>query len=319
VLSSNDCPIDDIIITNQPLNDIKYKSRELADDYKIYFTSQAYSLPIVDFRLTEGQVCIFPSQFDSTDQNAYPLLRTWRNDGCKDSIKDIQYDNRWNQTTSRTHKQVIDDNPEFEETVSDLQGFVRSDTPWNLFIHTYVDWKLECQNSEIAKMNRIAEDNNPINTLANVQLIYMIITFLSLLIIGLISPGFVIYKQVLSLIGRQEVDQDIIASNGMRLIAAIFIVLKLSFLVSAMVIIKNFTSIVDYVEKNNCTDETTLAIFLFLRGVLLDAYNQNLFGLITVSIMAAFEIIAIIILVILSCVVKKKNKNKEANMFVKYK
>ena len=82
----------------------------------------------------------------------------------------------------------------------------------------YIKWTLDCQHSDTSPMNKITEDNNLINTLANVQLFYMIISFLSLLINSLISPGFIIYKQTMTLMGKQEVEKDTIASNGMRLI-----------------------------------------------------------------------------------------------------
>lgn len=166
-------------------------------------------------------------------------------------------------------------------------------------------------------MNKIAEDNNPINTLANVQLFYVIISFLSLLIIGLISPGFIVYKQSMVLFGRKEADNDIIASNGMRLIAFFFIVLKGSFLISSMVIIKNFSNMVDYIESHNCTDDTTMKIFLFLKSVLTDAYNQNFFGAITVGIMAICEILSVVTLCMLSIYVKRQDKT--ANFYINKK
>lgn len=224
-------------------------------------------------------------------------------------------DNRWNHTAGRTEEQLIQENPKLKEAIDNLKGYTPSQSEFSLFTMTYIEWEWHCQHSSIAKMNRIAEDNNPINTLANVQLFYMIISFLSLMIIGLISPGFIMYKQILNLLGKPEADKDIIASNGMRLIAGIFIVLKGCFLISAMVIIKNFTHIVDYVEEHNCTDSTTLAIFQFLRGVLLDAYDQNKYGLITVGIMAGCEIIATLILCILSCIVRRQNANRNNHLF----
>lgn len=157
-------------------------------------------------------------------------------------------------------------------------------------------------------MDKIAEDNNPINTLANVQLIYVIIALLALIVMGIISPGFIIYKQTGVLLGKTEQDEDLIASNGMRLISGILIVLILSFLISALFIISNFNSIVDYVEKNNCTDETTLEIFLFIRGVLQDAYDYNMYGLISVLIMTGCELIATLWLCILSCITNRNEK-----------
>lgn len=244
-------------------------------------------------------------------------MKTWRYNGCERHIGDIHIDNRWERIFDRTEAQIVADNKKLAEAIKGLPGYTISDTPYSLNVLEYVDWTLECQDSSIAKMNKIAEDNNPINTLANVQLFYLIISFLSLLIIGIISPGFVVYKQVLNLLGREEADKDIIASNGMRLIAVIFIVLKGAFLISALVITKNFTHIVDYVNEKKCSDATTIEIFLFLRSVLQDAYDQNLIGLIAVAIMAAFELAAAIILCSLSCAVWRRNRDKNKKMYVK--
>lgn len=225
VLSSSDCPIDDIKISKEPIPG--YRSRDLIDGYKIYFTTTSKSLPIVDFQLTEQHVCIFPNEYyRSEDREIYPLLRTWQYNGCERGIGDLNTDDRWVQTTSRSEADLISDNQNLASVIAQLKGYPITDSQYSLFTQTYVEWDWNCQFSDIASMNRIAEDNNPINTLANVQLFYCIISFLSLMIIGVISPGFVVYKQVLSLMGKPEADNDIIASNGMRLIAGIFVVLK---------------------------------------------------------------------------------------------
>lgn len=70
---------------------------------------------------------------------------------------------------------LIDENPDIAKAVKDLPGYTVPNTPLTLFTHSYVDWDLKCQNSDEAHMDKIAEKNNPINTLANIQLLYMII------------------------------------------------------------------------------------------------------------------------------------------------
>lgn len=215
---------------------------------------------------------------------------------------------RWNLVASRSENQLYTENRKIEEAIENLPGYSKTDSTFNLYTRTYIEWSLACQESDEAHMDKIAEDNNPINTLANVQLIYVIIALLALIVMGIISPGFIIYKQTGVLLGKTEQDEDLIASNGMRLISGILIVLILSFLISALFIISNFNSIVDYVEKNNCTDETTLEIFLFIRGVLQDAYDYNMYGLISVLIMTGCELIATLWLCILSCITNRNEK-----------
>ena len=307
VISSSDCPINDIKISTVDKFD-DYNNQPLGNGYKIHFTSKADSLPLVDFTLTEGNVCIYSNEFDRpSTKKIYPLLKTWKYNGWEDKIGDLSTDEkRWKNIVGEKEAELISDNKEISDIIQKLPNYPITDSTFSLFSMPYIKWTLDCQNSDTAPMNKIAEDNNPINTLANVQLFYMIISFLSLLINSLISPGFIIYKQTMTLMGKQEVEKDIIASNGMRLIAAIFIVLKASFLISSLVIIKNFNNMVDYIQDNKWTDETTTAIFTFLRGVLSDAYDQNVYGIITVGVMAGWELIATMILWVFSCNLRRQ-------------
>ena len=311
VISSSDCPINSIKITTDDKID-GYTNQQLGGGYKIHFTSKANSLPIVDFTLTEGNVCIYSDEFDRPEnKEIYPLLKTWKYGGWEDKIGDLSTDNnRWTKIIGEKESDLIKQNEEiYNITTKTLPNYPITDSIFNLYSRPYIKWTLACQNSDTAPMNKIAEDNNPINTLANVQLFYMIISFLSLLINSLISPGFIIYKQTMILLGKQEVEKDIIASNGMRLIAAIFIVLKASFLISSIVIIKNFNNMVNYIQDNGWTDETTTAIFTFLRGVLSDAYDQNVYGIITVGVMAGWELIATLILWVFSCTIRREQNH----------
>ena len=61
--------------------------------------------------------------------------------------------------------------------------------------------------------------------------------------------------------GEPESVKDVIASNGMRLIGVIFIVLHLAFTTAIVAIIKNFIDTVDYIVWEKCTEEKTTAVF----------------------------------------------------------
>lgn len=81
VISSSDCPINSIKITTDDKID-GYTNQQLGGGYKIHFTSKANSLPIVDFTLTEGNVCIYSDEFDRPEnKEIYPLLKTWKYGG----------------------------------------------------------------------------------------------------------------------------------------------------------------------------------------------------------------------------------------------
>ena len=253
VLKSDPCPVDNIAINTDTTQE-NYTSVELGDGYYLHFTTESNLLPIVDFDLTEGYVCIFPDEYDKTDgREYYELLKMWKYNGCGSQIGDLRYDNegRWNEIANITESELFEQNVEVSEAIEDLPEYEITDSVFSLYYRTYIDWTLECQRSSEAPMDKIAEDNNPINTLANVQLLYIIIALLTVLVIGIISPGFVVYKQAGVLMGKREQDEDLIASNGMRLISGILVVLNLCFLVAAIIIISNFNSIVDYVEEHD--------------------------------------------------------------------
>ena len=129
----------------------------------------------------------------------------------------------------------------------------------------------------------------------------MILGFLCLTIMGIISPGFILYKHIGVLRGGRETSQDIIASNGMRLIGVIFIFLQLLFLASALINIKSMHSVIKYTDKNECTDPTTQRIWDYLGTVLDDVFVMDRIALIVVSVMGLLELISIISLFILSC------------------
>jgi len=178
VLSSNDCPIDGLAINKQSKFG-NYTPVPLSGGYYLHFTSNTSALPIVDFTITEGQVCIFNDEYDKPKGKViYPLLKTWKYNGCEGRIGDLRYDNatRWSNVISRNELDLYNDNPDLIKKIGLLPGYKITDSQYSLYIRPYIDWTLKCQTSKEADMNKIAEDNNPINTLANVQLIYCIIT-----------------------------------------------------------------------------------------------------------------------------------------------
>lgn len=87
-------------------------------------------------------------------------------------------------------------------------------------------------------MKLIAENVNPINTLTNTQLFYMMIAFLMLLVMGISSPVFIILRHTMILRGETETYKDVIISKGMRAISVIFIVLIGSFVIACILMIK---------------------------------------------------------------------------------
>lgn len=64
------------------------------------------------------------------------------------------------------------------------------------------------------------------------------------------------------MMGRAEINYEI--ANGMRLIGMLFIVLHLAFLITNVLIMKNFNNLVEDVINFKCTDKTTEMIFKYV-------------------------------------------------------
>ena len=167
---------------------------------------------------------------------------------------------------SQPELEVINRNTDWRKAIDGLPGYdldLAADTEMNLYYRPYIEWELHCENDGVT-YEQIADANNPVNTISSIQLFNMVLSFLCLLVMGLIAPFFIVYKQCRTLAGSPESVKDSIASNGMRFIGAIFVILHLAFSIACVAIIKSFLSTVDYIVENKCTEQQTLAVFQFV-------------------------------------------------------
>lgn len=141
---------------------------------------------------------------------------------------------------------------------------------------------------------------SPINTLTNAHLFMMVQCFLCMIVMGVISPFFIIFQQTKVLIGDPEINYEI--SNGMRLIGAIFIILHLSFLITLTVVMTNFNNMITDIKRNNCTDTTTIMVFEYVYDSIHSAYSKNIACLVIVAIVGVCELISSTILL---CIARK--------------
>ena len=156
-------------------------------------------------------------------------------------------------------------------------------------------------------MKNLAENLNPINTLVNAQLFYMVVCFLSLIVMGIATPIFVITRHCMILRGeRREVYKEVIISTGVRFISLIIIVLKASFLISWLVLIIKFKEISSYAIDQGCSDDTTLFVMEYVNEFLDIAKRYNWISFSAIVTLAVFEISFIVILYFLQ---RKAQKN----------
>jgi NADH:ubiquinone oxidoreductase subunit 5 (subunit L)/multisubunit Na+/H+ antiporter MnhA subunit len=125
----------------------------------------------------------------------------------------------------------------------------------------------------------------------------MVVCFLSLLVMGITTPIFVIIRHWMVLRGeKREKYKDVIISTGIRFVSLIIIVLKASFLISWLVLISKFDYIYHYSKDHNCTDDTTIFILGYIDEYLENAKHYDWYSLIAVFVMTFLEIWTIIFL-----------------------
>jgi len=101
----------------------------------------------------------------------------------------------------------------------------------------------------------------------------------------------------------------VIISTGMRFISLIFVVLKASFLISCLVLINKFHTIVVKADTDDCTDPTTLFILNYVDEYLEYARKHNWISLSAVMVIAGFEIISVITLFILKKIAQRRRND----------
>ena len=160
-------------------------------------------------------------------------------------------DPRWVTIASTSARSVISDNPALENTLGRLPGYDLAQEEGisvNLLFRTFIEWRLQCEQESYATIKGIAEENNPVNTVLNVQLFYLIISFLALIVVGLITPVSITLKQMRVLLRKGfELEHDVIVSGGVRIVNPLFVFLKLAFLSASIMMITNFNRLASLV------------------------------------------------------------------------
>lgn len=181
---------------------------------------------------------------------------------------------------------------------------------FNVFSRKAIQWGEECEKDSSTRRKALAENLNPINTLANAQLFFMVICFLSLLVMGISSPIFIIIRHCMILRGEKKATyKDVIISTGMRFVSFIFIVLKASFLISCLVLIRNYHIIYSKARKHDCTDDVTIFVLGYVDEYLEYARKSNWVSLSAVIVITICELLSIGTLFILKRIAQKQRKD----------
>ena len=320
---SDDCPIISILEDASDSEQHEgFTEVPLGDGRSLYYSSNdpEGGLPISELILSEGKneekvVCVNTEDTNvPKTKEIYDLLNTNFYRGWVSNVDGMQYDARWKYVLNVNEWDIVETNELFGGIIRNLPNHPdqasMETNKYNLFYRKYILWDEACEKDENSRMRKLAENLNPINTLANAQLFFMVICFLSLLVMGISSPIFIIIRHCMILRGeKRSTYQDVIISTGMRFVSFIFIVLKASFLISCLVLISNFHYIYVKARENDCTDDTTLFILSYVDEYLEYARRHNWVSLAAVIIIAFCEITVIVVLLILQRVAEKQRRD----------
>jgi hypothetical protein len=110
----NHCPINDIMIvdSDQISKYPAYRNAQLDDNLSLLFTTQGKSLPVVQFKLTEGVPWIAANEYDFTDNRLiYKLTKEAYYKGCITYLdNDVVYDERYRYVGTDDEYSLYEDN-----------------------------------------------------------------------------------------------------------------------------------------------------------------------------------------------------------------
>lgn len=144
------CPINDISISDQTTaTPNEYEHINIDNNLKIIYTRNSTTLPVVRMKLTEGEVCANPSQYEkSSGRYLYKLLRDDEYYTCSSEIGGSYHDPRYKKISSVREDRLFEDNGVMP-VIKHLPRYPVSDSQlysWNLYVGGYFYWNPECDN-----------------------------------------------------------------------------------------------------------------------------------------------------------------------------
>ena len=93
-----ECPLNFLLINNEETTDLPYDIETIKLDEKKYlhYSHMAINLPIIiDFQLSDNEICINPEEYGSTSNSSLYILDHYKYYGCNSNIGGNQTDNRY--------------------------------------------------------------------------------------------------------------------------------------------------------------------------------------------------------------------------------
>lgn len=145
-------------------------------------TDNSGTLPIAEFALSEGDnLCIKKEDINRPDNKPiYHLLNDNFYKGCVTNVNGLTKDDRWKLLFDQnTEFDIYNNDKNFKNAVDALDTYYNKDqmtaAKYGLYYRNYIQWESACEEDPASEMKKLAENLNPINTLANAQLFFMVI------------------------------------------------------------------------------------------------------------------------------------------------
>lgn len=173
------CPINDIYIVDgqHPLKP-GYKSVPLDLGMSVAFSENGTGLPIVSFKITEGEVCANPNQqMASSGRTLYALINKSHYGSCSTKIAGSTTDPRYTKIGAIKENSLFDQNGVTPHELA-LPYFHTEDSlnyDWNLYFNRYNTWNADCEKSESIDRAAMVELLSGSNNLAGYQYNIMIV------------------------------------------------------------------------------------------------------------------------------------------------
>ena len=115
------------------------------------FTTKYKSMPVVRFKLTEGQICADPEQYMASDgRKLYPLLNTGSYGACSTMVASSYYDDRYDFVGSVNEVRLFEDNGVMN-VIQNLPEYPIHDSyryDWSLYSNEYNYWNPKCESDD---------------------------------------------------------------------------------------------------------------------------------------------------------------------------
>ena len=165
------------IVTREELNRMSLpKETEqiaLGEERILLLHREGVGLPIVEFRMTEGHVCMNKDEVDETPHRyRYALSKKDTSTGpCKREMDGSRVDHRFKRIGSVSEATLFRDN----NVAALMKGMPRYEDHWsedysyNLYTHAYYDWDLFCEVDSYMKRPQAARSIGMLDYVTRVQ------------------------------------------------------------------------------------------------------------------------------------------------------